>query len=38
MSLFKDWHEKLEDQRTDENQKFFDIYLEKETQIGRAHV
>ncbi len=36
MSLFKDWHEKLEDQRTDENQKFFDIYLEKETQAYKA--
>ncbi|NLB78811.1 MAG: SEC-C domain-containing protein [Clostridiaceae bacterium] len=36
MSLFKEWQEKLENQRTDENQKFFDIYLEKETQAYKA--
>ncbi len=36
MSLFKEWQEKLENQRTDENQKFFDNYLEKETQAYKT--
>ena len=36
MSLFKDWQERLQNQGTDENQKFFESYLEKETQAYKA--
>lgn len=32
MSLFGDWQKKLENQNTNENKKFFENYLEKETQ------
>lgn len=36
MSLFKDWQERLQNQGTDENKKFFEDYLEKETQAYKA--
>ena len=36
MSLFKDWQERLKNQGTNENQKFFESYLEKETQAYKA--
>ncbi len=36
MSLFKDWQERLQNQGTNENQKFFESYLEKETQAYKA--
>ncbi|MGI6085530.1 MAG: SEC-C metal-binding domain-containing protein [Acetivibrionales bacterium] len=32
MSLFREWQKKLENQNTIENKKFFENYLEKETQ------
>ncbi len=36
MSLFKDWQERLQNQGTNENQKFFETYIEKETQAYKA--
>ncbi|MGI6123810.1 MAG: SEC-C metal-binding domain-containing protein [Acetivibrionales bacterium] len=36
MSLFGEWQKKLENQSTNENQKFFENYLEKETQAYKA--
>ncbi|NLE23956.1 MAG: SEC-C domain-containing protein [Clostridiaceae bacterium] len=36
MSLFKDWQERLQNQGTNENQKFFEDYLEKEKQAYKT--
>lgn len=32
MSLFKEWQERLENQGTNENQEFFENYLEKKNK------
>jgi hypothetical protein len=36
MSLFKEWQERLENQGTNENQEFFENYLEKEKQAYKT--